>query len=107
MKGQGMFRRIADQFNKALGRPVTHQLPDPVFRPVAEVRKRRKPGKAKPKRALPCEPGTITYHDKLVRHFGRRKADGYGECIQRRMMSALPTEQDFDAAVPWAFLKGK
>ncbi len=38
----------------------------------------------------PCEPGTITYHDKLVRHFGRRKADEIGQRIQRGDVDNLP-----------------
>ena len=85
MKGQGMFRRIADGFKKAIGRPVTHNYPDPVM-PSPEDRApkagRYRIGKvreARPSAVPPCHPGTITYHDWLVRHLGynRRLADGY------------------------------
>jgi len=31
VKGQGMFRRMADRFNKAVGRPVARVLADPEF----------------------------------------------------------------------------
>lgn len=82
MKGQGMFRRAADTFKRAIGRPVTVKLPDPVFNsdhePARVVRRLR----GEPKKRLrrpPCTPGTITYHDWLVRELGydRRLADGY------------------------------
>ena len=103
MKGQGIFRGIqkavAGLFSK------TKHYPDPVFRELRDrpEGKRKFEREAKPTVAPPCDPGTITYHDKLVRHFGRRRADGYNECIQRKMMSALPTPEEFDAAVPWAW----
>ena len=59
-----------------------------------------------PKRKVPaCEPGSIHYHDKLVKHFGARKAEGYRQCYQRGFLNLLPTEQDFIDNPPWKFLK--
>jgi hypothetical protein len=109
---RGMFRRILDVGRKLMGKPVTHHYDD-HFGDSPEMRRQKTPryrmGKyereTKPSVAPPCRPGTITYHDKLVRHFGRRKAEGYRHCIQRNMHSALPTEEDFDRTVPWGFLK--
>ena len=111
---RGMFRRLVDAGRQAIGLPVTHHYPDPVLRDRRRVPTRKKShsrGRHKRRvkeaahRALPCEPGTIVYFDKLVRHFGRRRADGYHECLQRKMMHALPTEQDFADNPPWAHLK--
>ncbi len=82
---------------------------DPLLRdPYTRSRKgSRQPGKAKAKRVLPCDPGDIRYHDKLVKHFGRRRADGYSQCIQRKFLNLLPTEQDFADNPPWAFLQAR
>jgi len=110
---RGMFRRIVNAGRKIAGLPVTHQYDDPVIGIGApEERRKKSPGRYKYRpvkelgpKVLPCEPGTIEYHDKLVRHFGRRRAEGYRHCIQRGMHSALPTAQDFDDNVPWGFLK--
>lgn len=38
----------------------------------------------------PCHPGTIAYHDKLVRHFGRREADKIGRAYLAGDVDALP-----------------
>ena len=54
----------------------------------------------------PCQPGTITYHDKLVRHFGRRQANRYGKLIRAGELDALPTAEDFAANPPWRFCNG-
>lgn len=115
---RGMFRRMMTAVAMAIGFPITHHYADPVFKDQRGIPQRRKkrahghvskgrwsPTKVTVRRALPCEPGTIRYHDKLVAHFGRRRADGYHECIQRKMMSALPSEQEFADNPPWAFLK--
>lgn len=110
MKGQGTFRRVADGFNRLVGRPVTHNLLDPrdrkkkrgtgsgyaVQRKVGQKRRWRSPP--------PCIPGSITYHDKLVRHFGRKEADKYGRCILAKQLDLLPTAEEFAANRPWAFL---
>lgn len=54
---------------------------------------------------LPCDPGTITYHDRLVRHFGRKKADAYGRLIQSGDLDQLPTEEDFRSQMPFGWVK--
>ncbi len=113
-----MFRLIAATIMGIIGMRVTHHYDDPVFKDSRGIPQRKKkrahghhskgrwsPGRETARKAYVVEPGHIAYHDKLVRHFGRRRADGYGECMQRKMLSALPTKHDFDAAVPWAFLR--
>ncbi len=114
---RGMFRRLITTIAMTLGFTATHHYPDPVFkdsRGIPTRRKKRAHGvssgrftveRIKRSRAPRCEPGTITYHDKLVAHFGRRRADGYREGIQRKMMSALPSAQDFADNPPWAWLR--
>lgn len=61
--------------------------------------------RGKTRTAIPCVPGTITYHDKLVKHFGRRRAEGYRVAIQRGHLNCLPTEKDFRNNPPWGFVK--
>lgn len=108
-----MFRRVLDTARKAMGLPVTHHFDDPVISRMphtAPVRSRRfRRGKLRfrdvTKPTMACDPGTIVYHDKLVKHFGRRKAEGYRIARQLGHMSCLPTEQDFINNPPWAFLK--
>ena len=105
MSKQGMFRRIVDTARKAMGMPVTHHYPDPEsYVKPAGTGRRKFVRKAKPKSRIPCDPGTITYHDKLVKHFGARKALGYRYAIQSGYQ-CLPTEQDLADNPPWAFLK--
>ena len=116
MKGQGTFRRIADSFKKFTGRPTTKQMPDPVLKDPRDRQKKRGTGSgAGPKLTVgrqrrmrtvpPCRPGSISYHDKMVRHFGRRKADKLGRLMQASKMELWPTAEDFAANPPWAFLK--
>lgn len=120
---RGMFRRMVTAMMSAMGlmgMPVTHRYPDPKLRDSSGVPRRKKKrahghlshGRWSPwrRRALvlhmpPCEPGTIVYFDKLVAHFGRRRAEGYRQCIQRGFLNLLPTEQDFADNPPWEFLK--
>jgi hypothetical protein len=112
MKG-GTFRRIADGFKRLVGRPVTSHYKDPVLRDPRDRQKKRGSGSGGLNKGLQSTallrpasaPGTIGYHDKLVRHFGRRMAEGYRIAIQRGHMNCLPSEQDFSEHPPWAFLK--
>ena len=109
MKG-GTIRRIANSFKRLMGRPVTTHYKTPELEaPRAHRKKRvRRPSKRGHRSIglyrLACVPGTITYHDKLVRHFGRRKADQYGRIIQAGQLDLLPTLQEFEDNPPWAFL---
>ena len=50
---------------------------------------------------MSCDPGTIRYHDRLVRHFGRRRADEYDKLIQAGDLHLLPTEEDFQNTKPF------
>ncbi len=113
---RGMFRRMVDTIRRSVGLSVHY--PDPVLRDSRGIPQRKKKrahghvsrGRFRRTRELslkapPCIPGTITYHDKLVRHFGRRKAEGYGMAIQLGHLSCLPSAQDFADNLPWAFLK--
>lgn len=111
---RGIFRRMIDTVRHSVGLSVTHHYPDPKLRDsrgIPQRKKKRAHGgqwrstRATVRRALPCEPGTIVYFDKLVAHFGRRRAEGYRQCIQRKFLNLLPTEQDFADNPPWAFLK--
>ena len=122
MKG-GTILRMAMIFGAAMagltGRPQTKHYDDPVFKDPRDRRKKRSSGvssrrftvERKKLTAPPkCRPGTITYHDKLVRHFGRKKADWYGRLMQHRdkfgrldNLHLLPTAEDFAANPPWAW----
>lgn len=114
---RGLFRRMIDTVRRSVGLSVTHHYADPAFKDARGIPQRKKkrthgtgsgrwrPTRVTVRRALPCEPGTIQYHDKLVAHFGRRRAEGYRQCIQRKFLNLLPTEQDFADNPPWAFLK--
>lgn len=110
MKGQGGIRKFMTAVGKALGRLKfwggARTYPNPILRdPYANKRTRKSRGKARVAPQLQCEPGTVVYHDKLVSHFGRQKAEGYRIAIQRGHLNLLPTEQDFIDNPPWAFLK--
>ncbi len=82
MKG-GVFRGIKSQFAKMFARsrtPIkrTTEHPDPVLRDPYTKPRLRARIRGKPKVRLgrpPCDPGTITFHDKMVRLYGRREAD--------------------------------
>jgi hypothetical protein len=112
-KKQGMFRRIFDTARKAMGLPVTHHYPDPVARvPKGRRRGVKRFGRKNDVRPMlrrghlgppKCEPGTITYHDKLVRHFGHREALRYRRCLIAKQPELLPTPEDFRANPPWAW----
>jgi hypothetical protein len=116
MKG-GTIRRIASKFSDIFSEKKTHQYPDPVVSahrvgmPHSKKPRARR-GRKNDQRpvmrrgnlvAPKCDPGTITYHDKLVRHFGRRQADKYGRILNAGQLDLLPTEEDFANNPPWAF----
>ena len=111
MKGKGTFRGFVNKVRRTFG--LSRKYADPVFQDPRDRKKKRAHGHAQRARwrvkesvrkGLPSDPGTITYHDKLVRHFGRRRADAIGRLIQQRKMDQLPSEQDFIDNPPWAFL---
>lgn len=124
---RGIFRRMIAMVAMTMGFAITHHYADPVFRDSRGIPQRRKKrahnhisrGRFRRTRALvlkapPCIPGTISYHDKLVRHFGRRRADAYGRVIRHRndfgnldQLHLLPTEQDFRDTPEWGFLDGR
>ena len=87
MKGSGVFRGVVAALHLMASRLIprrtkTSHYPDPIcVDPYANragggghPRGRSYQGKPRLGRP-PCEPGTITYHDKLVRQYGRRIAD--------------------------------
>lgn len=108
MKGfRAIWRSIAALFSRGFrpwSRTSKHSDPilaDPHHRKHTRSSTKRFSHRKGPPRLgrPPCEPGTITYHDKLVRHFGRREADRIGRLIQARKMDGLPfTEQRKEAA---------
>ena len=101
VKGSGVFRGIiaaaAMLFARFRANKVrTNHYPDPITRdPYARPRshtstKRNSHRQGPPRLGRPpCDPGTITYHDKLVRHFGRREADRIGRAWQAAKKSGL------------------
>lgn len=120
----GMFRLIIAAMAGAIWKPIPKgkYYPDPAFvnAPDAPRRKKRTSGsgqarfrnaRVRAKRVPKCEPGSFRYHDKLVRHFGRRAAERYGRVISSRKLTAsqrqlqLPTDQDFADNPPWAYLQ--
>ncbi len=115
MKG-GTVRRIANTFRGLVGLPTKNKFADPVLREPRERRKKRSGGRTGRKgdvrpmikrggiKPAGGRPGTIGYHDKLVRHFGRRQANKYGRCIIAKQLDLLPTAEDFAASPPWAHL---
>ncbi len=111
---------MVDAGRKAMGMPVTHHYPDPVFQDPKLRRKKRALNhfsrgrftveRIKRDAVPPCDPGTITYHDMLVRHFGARFANDF----RRRFIASvsgslprpelvLPTKQEFSDNPPWAW----
>jgi hypothetical protein len=111
MKG-GTIRRMANTFRGLVGLPTKNKYADPVLtderdrtkKPQSAKRRSHKATRSTASSVLPCERGTITYHDKLVRHFGRRKADKLGR-MMRLQPELVVTEEEFAANPPWAFLK--
>jgi hypothetical protein len=111
MKG-GTIRRIANTFRGLVGLPTKNKYETPQLQDPRDRAKKRGSGQRSSRRATrsigssapACRPGTITYHDKLVRHFGRRKADKLGR-MMRLQPDLVVTEQDFLDNPPWAFLK--
>ena len=76
-------------------RPKHFSMPDPVF--PGSLRKSSKP--RKPRKRLgapPCDPGTITYRDWLVRHVGydRRLADRMLKAWRADSSIRLPLPSD-------------
>jgi hypothetical protein len=114
---RGMFRRMVDSTRKVFGLPITHKYPDPILQDPRTRQKKRAHGhgsgrwcsKAPVRRTLPCDPGTLTYHDKLVVHFGARFANDfrrrYIKHKRTREPLVLPTEQEFIDNPRWAFLE--
>jgi hypothetical protein len=115
MKG-GTIRRIANTFKRLMGRPITTTYKDPLplrgdpalVKKPGRYRRRKNDTRPMMKRGNlgppPCDPGTITYHDKLVRHFGARKARKLGK-MMRLQPDLVVTEEDFLAHPPWAHLR--
>ncbi len=103
MKGNGIFRGIIAAVTRAFtslkykltGRLPTPILQDPYHRPRTRVGTTKKMTGTKRYGYPPCVPGTITYHDKLVRHFGRRYADKIGWLIRQGRLDLLPSDADF------------
>lgn len=102
MKDKGIFRGIkkavAGVFSK------TKHYPDPEFTTKKRYHK-PKLRVIKPP-VLPCEPGTIAYHDMLVRKFGRVKAEMYRSLYisskQNRTPLVLPAPAEL-AVADWAW----
>lgn len=103
-KRVGLFRRLIDAGKRFVGRPVVHKYDFPL----PKVPKRRGRGRVRLRRRhqpMPCHPGTITFHDLLVRKFGRRRADQYGRLIQEGRLDLLPSAQELADTPDWAFVK--
>lgn len=112
-----MFRRIVDTARKAMGLPVTHHFPDPVMRmPHSKPTRAKHFSRGKhryrdvTKPQIPCVPGTITFHDKCVKYYGRRKAEQIRRDFQHKdqfghhdRLDRMPTEANFAALKPWAW----
>lgn len=110
---------MLDAGRKAMGIPVTYKYSDPEFQDPRTRKKKRAHGvgsgrfttqSRKLSAVPPCDPGTITYHDMLVRHFGHRFANDF----RRRFIASvsgslprselvLPTKQEFSDNPPWAW----
>ena len=116
MKGQGIFRRIANGVKRILNRPIVHRYKDPVFVDPRSRKKKRGTGGGSGRWSkghlrsitgrLPCIPGTGTYFDMLVRKFGRRQADKYQRCLIAGQPDLLPTPELLAATPDWAWRNG-
>ena len=107
-KRLGLFRRMIDAGKRFVGMPVVHKYDFPV----TKVPKRRglRPSRIRSRlrrrhQPMPCHPGTITFHDLLVRKFGRKRADAYGRLIQEGRLELLPSAQELDDTPDWGFVK--
>ncbi len=93
MKDKGIFSKLKNLLTRG-----PRVYPDPVLRPQVVVSKVREIKRA----VLPCDPGTIVYHDMLVRKFGRFRADGYGRAIVAKDVKCLPTPAELQVR-DWAW----
>lgn len=120
MKGSGVFRGMLVSMAGLWGHVArywrgTKTYDDPhLGDPYHHLRSRRGTtyrGKTPVPRPLPCDPGTLTYHDKLVAHFGARFANDFRRrYIKSKRTSeplVLPTDQDFIDNPPWKFLEAQ
>ena len=100
MKG-GVFRGILAACAMAFARLrpnriKTNHYPDPLLRDPhlgsgGHKHPRGRSYQGKPRLGRPpCDFGTITYHDKLVRHFGRREADRIQRAYRADELDVLP-----------------
>ena len=66
------------------------RLSETRYRPFRSARSGR-PGRPRKRLAYPkCEPGTIAFHDMLVRRYGRRVADEIGRRYRAGDKHAIP-----------------
>lgn len=124
MSKQGMRSRMAaimGAVGATLGfGPRIHSYPDPVLgspesrRPRRNRYRRKNDTRPMIKRGNlgppPCDPGTVTYHDKCVRYYGRKKADQFHRDFQHKndlgvydRRDRIPTAANFAAMTPWAW----
>ena len=104
-KRLGLFRRMLESGKRFVGMPVVHKYEFPVTKaPTQRIRGhfRRKRRRHQP---MPCHPGTITFHDLLVRKFGRKRADEYGRLIQQGRLELLPSAQEIADTPDWGFVR--
>ncbi len=105
-KRLGLFRRMIDASKRWMGKPVTrhYELSErKAFR--GRGRGSHKARVVRRRHAMPCHPGTISFHDLLVRKFGRQRADQYGRLIQQGRLDLLPSAQEIADTPSWGFLK--
>lgn len=102
-KQRGMFRRLFSAIGLSswfTHQPKAREYPDPSLRRKKRAHggnAKRKPWNITKSLAKPkCEPGTITYHDWLVRHVGydRRLADRMLRAWQEDSSIKLPLPSD-------------
>lgn len=112
MRGMGTFRntfrRAKQLFKKQPAGPVTREYADPVLampHTHNKARFRFKQLRNVRNKIPSCDPGTISYHDRLTRHFGHKKALEYGRLIQSGKTHLLPTDEDFLNAKPFGWVK--
>jgi len=104
MKGNNTFRRAVAAVARIIsrvkarffgGRAVNPMLRDPYTRQRTHIGTTANRVGSKRYSNPPCVPGTIVYHDMLVRHFGRRYADKIGGLIRQGRLDLLPSGDDF------------